>query len=238
MIRWAGALLVLICTCSLATSKSQPMQFTGSDAMLQNAIDADDAEATKAALAAGAHVDARGAHGVTPLEYAVGTFRRQAATALIHAHANPNLKDDEGDGAVSMAVGGYKRDSALLEMVLAAGGDPNASRPDGNPVIVRFLNDANLDAITFLHAHGADIDAKVKGEPMVVTYAISEDWDVVWRLIQLGAHTDTPRLREGLEFAFRGPEITQPDSPLYPAKVAVWHRLRAQGMNLIPPARM
>ena len=214
------------------------MQFTGPNQKLEQAIDADDPRAISAALTAGAGVNARGAHGVTPLEYAVGTFRRQAAAALVRAHADPNLRDDEGDSAVSLAVAGFKRDPALLEIVLAAGGDPNAKRPDGDPVIVRFLNDANLDAITWLHAHGADLNAKVKEEPMVVTYAISEDWDVVWRLIQLGARTDAPRVREGLTFAFKGPQITPPDSPLYPAKVAVWRHLKAQGLELTPLAGM
>lgn len=211
------------------------MQFTGPDAALEKAIDADDGQAVNAALATGAQVDARGAHGVTPLEYAIGTFRKQAASALVRARANPNLKDDEGDGAVSIAVAAYKRDPALLEMVLAAGGDPNAKRPDGEPVITRFLNDADLDAITYLHAHGADLNAKVKEEPMVVTYAISENWDVVWRLIQLGARLDAPRVREGLTFAFKGPEVTPPDSPLYPAKVAVWRHLHAHGIDVTPP---
>lgn len=214
------------------------MQFTGADAALEKAVDADSAQAVDKALAAGASVNARGAHGVTPLEYAVGTFRRQAVTALIRAHANPNLRDDEGDSPVSMAVIGYKRDPALLEMVLGVGGDPNIKRPDGNPVIMRFLNDANLDAITFLHAHGANIDADVKEEPMVLTYAMSEDWDVVWRLIQLGANTDTPRVREGLAFAFKAPQITPPDSPLYASKVAVLRHLQTQGLNVTPPAGM
>lgn len=214
------------------------MQFTGPDAVLEMAIDADDAQAVNAALAAGANVNARGAQGVTPLEFAVGIFRKQAAAALVRAHANPNLKDEEGDSAVSIAVAAYKRDPALLELVLAAGGDPNTKRPDGEPVIVRFLNDANLDAITYLHAHGANIDAMVKEEPMVVTYAISEDWDVVWRLIQLGVRLDTPRIREGLTFAFKGPEITLPGSPLYPAKVEAWRHLKGLGLNPTPPMGM
>jgi ankyrin repeat protein len=238
MTRWFIVALLVVAACSPTTPRNPPMQFTGANAALEKAIDADDAHAVNAAIAAGASANARGAHGVTPLEYAVGTFRRQAATALIREHANPNLKDDEGDNAVSIAVTGYKRDPALLEMVLAAGGDPNSTRPDGDPVIVRFLNDANLDAITFLHKHGADINAKVKDEPMVLTYAISEDWDVVWKLIQLGASTDSPRIREGLAFAFKGPQITPPDSPLYPAKVAVWRHLHAQGINVPAPAGM
>lgn len=214
------------------------MQFSGSEVALEKAIDANDAQAVASALAAGARANARGALGVTPLEYAVGTFHKRAAEALIVAGADPNLKDDEGDSAVTIAVAVYARDPALLQMVLQAGGNPNIKRPDGEPVIVRFLNDRNLDAITYFHAHGADINARVKEEPMVVTYAISEDWDVVWRLIQLGARLDTPRIREGLTFAFKGPEITLPGSPLYPAKVEVWRHLKGLGLNPTPPMGM
>lgn len=214
------------------------MQFTGPDAALERAIEADDARAVEAAIAAGAGANARGQHGVTPLEFAIGTGRKNAAQALIARRADPNLRDVEGDSAVTLAVAAYARDPALLHLVLDAGGDPNAKRPDGDPVIARFLDDANLDAITFLHGRGASIDGEVGERPMVVGYAISEDWDVVCRLIELGARLDAPDIREGLLFAFKEPEATLPDSPLYFAKVKVWHHLKGLGLNPTPPAGM
>ncbi len=214
------------------------MQFTGADIALERAIEADDALAVAAAISSGANANARGAHGVTPLEFAFGTRRKGAAQELIRHGADPNLKDDEGDSAVTLAVNDYARDAALLHMVLDAGGDPNTQRPNGAPVITRFLNDFNLEAATFLHSRGASIDVEDNERPMVVSYAISLDWDVVWHLIELGARLDTPKVQEGLMFAFKRPEITPPDSPLYPAKVKVWQRLKQLGLNPTPPLGM
>jgi uncharacterized protein len=224
--------------CTAAPSRSQAMQFTGPNAALERAIDADDPRALDAAIAAGADANARGARGVTPLAYAVGTLRRKAAAALIARGADPNRKDDDGDNAVTLAATAYARDPQLLAMVLDAGGDPNTALPSGPPLIVRFGNDRNLAAMTWLHKRGADIDADDEGWPLVVGYAYSVDWDVVWHLIELGARTDTPRAREGLIAAFGVPEATLPDSPLYPAKVRVWRHLKAQGANPPPPAGM
>jgi uncharacterized protein len=224
--------------CTAAPSRSQAMQFTGPNAALERAIEADDPRAVDAAVAAGADANARGTHGVTPLAFAVGTFRRQAAAALIAHRADPNRKDDEGDNAVTLAATAYARDPQLLAMVLDAGGDPNTRFYNGAPLITRFGNDYNFAAMTWLHKRGADIDADDDGWPLVVGYANSVDWDVVWHLIELGARTDTPRAREGLIAAFVLPEVTQPDSPLYPAKVKVWRHLKAQGANPTPPAGM
>ena len=202
-----AGLLISLPACSLA---SAVQQFTGPNAVLERAIEADDARAVDAAIVAGAEVNARGEHAVTPLEYAIGTRRKNAAQALVRHRANPNLKDVEGDSAVSLAVSAFKTDSDLLKLVLAAGGDPNITRPGGDPVITRFLDDANLDAIRYLAAHGASLDADVAQRPMVVGYAISEDWDVVLTLIELGAKLDNLRVREGMVFASRRPTIRCP----------------------------
>lgn len=214
------------------------MQFTGPNVALERAIEADDPAAVEAAIAAGADANAHGAHGVTPLAFAVGTARVRAAQALVRHRADPNVKDVEGDNAVTLAVNAYARDPALLRLVLDAGGDPNTRRRDGSPVIVRFGNDRDLAAITMLHERGADIDIVDDGQPLAVGYAISEDWDVVWHLIELGARLDTPKVREGMMFAFKNPGFPSPDSPLYPAKVKVWQRLKGLGLNPTPPMGM
>jgi uncharacterized protein len=214
------------------------MQFTGPNAALERAIEADNPRAVDAAIAAGADANARGARGLTPLSFAVGTLHRKAAAALIARGADPNRKDDEGDNAVTLAATAYARDPQLLAMVLDAGGDPNTRFANGAPLITRFGNDYNFAAMTWLHKRGADINIDDDGQPLIVGYAWSVDWDVVWHLIELGARTDTPKAREGLVATFGVPEATLPDSPLYPAKVKVWRHLKAQGANPTPPAGM
>lgn len=214
------------------------MQFTGPDRALEQAIEADDAHAVDAALAAGANANAHGAHGVTPLEYAVGTFRKGAVRALLRHKADPNRKDAEGDNAVTVAVDAYGRDPELLALVLAAGGDPNSVGADGAPAITSLLSTRHWDGATLLHQQGANLDTDYREQPMVVAYAWSVDWDIVQFLIRQGARTDLPRARDGLVAAFGVPGATPPDSPLYPAKVAVWRHLKAQGLNPTPPAGM
>jgi uncharacterized protein len=242
---YISRLLAAALLCGSIVAGSHPssgdnnMQFSGKDAALERAIATDDAAAVRAALAAGASVNARGAHGVTPLEFAIGTRHKRAAAELIRHNPDPNLKDAEGDSAVTLAVNGYTRDPELLRLVLDAGGDPNTRTADGNPVMWSFLSDANLDAITYLHSRGASIDdAMANGQPMIVYVAYSIDWDVVWRLIELGARLDTPKVKTGLIEAFKDPRTTLPDSPIYPYKVKVWHRLKELGLNPTPPAGM
>ncbi|QUL38370.1 ankyrin repeat domain-containing protein [Erythrobacter sp. JK5] len=210
------------------------MQFSGQDAALETAIAADDPAAVDAAIAGGANVNASGAVGVTPLAFAVGTGKVQAARALIARGANPNLEDDEGDTAVTLAVNGYAREPELLRMVLDAGGNPNQLRRDGDPVIVRFVNAADLEAITLMHSKGADLNAIANQQPLVVFAAYGADWDVVWHLITLGADLEDPTAREGLVEAFKVPGATLPDSPLYPAKVKVYEHLRKLGEEPVP----
>ncbi len=212
------------------------MQFSGQDAVLEEAIAADDPAAVNAALSGGGNANAVGAVGVTPLAFAVGTGKERAARALIAGGANPNVEDEEGDTAVTLAVDRYPSQPELLRMVLDAGGNPNQLRPDGDPVIVRFINGADLDAITLMQSKGADMSAIANQQPLVVFAAYGADWDVVWHLITLGANLDDPKAREGLVAAFNSPGATLPDSPLYPAKVKVYERLRELGEEPMAPA--
>lgn len=212
------------------------MQFQGKDMALEEAVIADDPVAVHAAVRSGANVNARGAYGVTPLEFAVGTAKVKAASALIALGADPNLADDERDTAVTMAVRRYQSHPELLPMVLRAGGDPDTLRPNGTPVIMAMVEGANLQGISLMHQHGADIDASSDNLPLVVNAAYGADWDVVWHLIELGADLNHPRVQEGLIETFKIPGATLPDSPLYPAKVKVYEQLRRLGLSPTPPA--
>ena len=211
-------------------------QFTGPNAALERAIEDDDPGAVDAALRAGASAGARGTYNITPVEYAVGTQKKQATAALFRHKADPNLKDDEGDNAVTLAVKLYRTDPDLLRMVLDAGGDPNTRRPDNDPVIVHFLADRNFDAITMLHARGADLDAVGRDRrSLIVRTAGAADWDVVWHMIELGADTELPKTQAGLVFNFIEPVFPSPGSPLYLDKVKVYRFLVAKGLHPTPP---
>ena len=212
------------------------MQFSVREAGLEGAINADDADAVRHAIAAGARVNASGTMGVTPLEYAVGTLRARAAGALISSGADPNAKDDEGDTPVTVAATAYSRDPSLLKMLLAAGGDPNTRRPNGDPIITRFTADHDLDAITYMKSVGADINAQTRtGLSLLNSAAMTEDWDVVWCLLQLGAQFSDVSAPNNILTAFRTPLVTPQGSLRWECKVKVWRFPKAQGLNPIPP---
>lgn len=98
--------------------------FTGVDAKLEAAVRADDRAAIAAALAAGANVNARGIHSITPLMIAVDRLKRNAVTELLAAGANPNLKADDGASPVSLAVENYRDAPDIMFAVFKSGGGP------------------------------------------------------------------------------------------------------------------
>ena len=209
--------------------------FQGKDLALQKAIDADNAAAVGGAVQAGANVNARGLHGVTPLEYAIGHFSKQAYTRLLQLHADTALRDDEKDNAMTLATQAYAKDPDYLLLALQAGGDPNTRRPNDDPIIMRFVADRNLDAIRMMKAKGADIDIRDRGnDPIIISAALTEYWDVVWCLLDLGAKFDYKGDPYTMQIIFRPREATAtpPDSPLWPYKVKSWRFMRQHGLPL------
>jgi hypothetical protein len=205
-------------------------------AKLESSIDADDAAGVTTALAAGAHVNARGLHDVTPLMLAVDWEKPAAVTALLKAGANPNLKAADGASAVSLAVERYRNAPDIMRAIFAAGGDPNMRRPDKDPVIMRFMNDRDCDAIRYLKSVGADLEVKTRaGDALVSDAAVALDWDVVWCLLELGANPDQENTRLPLTRSLAR-TVPSPDSPIYPYKVKVWEFMKAKGFAVKPLA--
>jgi hypothetical protein len=221
---------------TMATSSSS---VPGAQAALERAIDADDAAAIGVALAAGAHVDARGPHDVTPLMAAVDRQKPRAVDALLHAGADTKLVAADGAGAVSLAVENYRAGPAgpaIMKAVLEAGGDPNTIRPNGDPVIMKFVRARDCDALRLMKRAGANLDAVDRGrDPIITKAAVAMDWDVVWCLIELGARYDYEhggaRLPLSESLANKAPS---PSSPIYAYKKKVWQLLKDHGVALSP----
>jgi len=234
-------LLAFLSDTSAAGAKEPTMKkyFQGSDAekMLEQAIRQDSAEGIVKAVKAGADPNTRGLYGVTPLEMAVGDLRKNAVAELLRQGADMNVRDAEGNTAVTWAVVAYKRDPQILDMLLDAGADPNTLLNDDDPIIVWFLAVHDLDAIRYLHEKGANIDARDRSKrPLIIGEGISEDWDSVWTLLELGAKFDYPNEAFTWHDIFSTPTDTSPASTLWPFKVKVWKFLRQHGQPV--PARL
>lgn len=209
--------------------------FSRSEAKLEAAIKADDVAAISLALALGANINARGIHNITPLMLAVDRLKRRAVAELLARGANPNLKADDGAGAVSLAVENYRDAPEIMVAVIKGGGDPNTRRPDNDPVLKRFLTDRNCEFIRHMKDLGADLNIVTRGgDPVITVAALVDDWDVVWCLIELGAKYD-------YELTSRSPlsdslasNMPSPDSPIFPYKKKVWKFLKEHGIAVQP----
>lgn len=202
---------------------------------LESAVVADDAMAIAAALAAGAVVNARGRHGVTPLMIAVDRQKQRAVARLLEAGADPNLAAADGASPVSLAVQNHRSGPGILSLLMHAGGNPDLRRPDREPVIMRFLNNRDCDGIRAWKRYGADLDITTRaGDPIITAAALRQDWDVVWCLIELGARYDhESSSRQPISRSLIGPFPAE-DSPIFPFKVKVWDFLKSKGVA-VPP---
>lgn len=218
-----------------AGRKMEKKYFKGAEGDLETAIRADDRTAIAAALRAGADVNARGTHNITPLMIAIDELKPKAVAELLGKGANPNLKADDETGAVSLAVENYRESPEILFALMKAGGDPNTRRPDNDPVIKRFLNDRNCEFIRHMKNWGADLNIVTRsGDPIITVAGLVDDWDVVWCLIELGAKYD-------YELTSRSPlsnslasQMPSPDSPIFPYKKKVWTFLKEHGIRVLP----
>lgn len=225
--------LVMIVSWNVGSKKMAASWFEPSEAALEAAVNADDAQAVQRALQGGANVNALGKHRITPLMVAVDRLKQSAALALLQAGANPNLKADDGASAVSLAVANYRQAPELMVAIFRAGGDPNARTPGNDPVIKRFVNDRDCKQMAAMKAWGADLNAVTRNDrPLVLSAAMTSDWDSVWCLLELGAKFDYPvgPPQHNLVQMLADP-FPAPDSPIYPFKVKVRDFLRSKGLN-------
>lgn len=202
---------------------------------LQAAIEADDANAVARAIDGGADPKAAGEAGIAPLLLALGRGKGQAARVLLERGADPNATDAAGNSGVTLAVRMHDSAPGLLELVLNFGGNPNARDANGEPAAMRFVDTADLDGLVLMQQRGADLNAEVGGRPLIVLAALAGDWDIAWRMAELGARTDSDAAREGLLRAFLTPEATPPGNPRYDAKLKLYRRLKDQGLAPVPP---
>ena len=240
-IRILLAAVLLAAAGSWAHSTSAAMTSThkffpsGTQAALEIAIRADDVGAMARALADGASVNAVGRFDITPLMIAVDAQSPRAVEALLKAGALPNAIALDRNGPVSLAVKSYWTRPHGRDIMLAifrGGGDPDTRQPDNDPVLMRFILDHDAAGLALMKSLGANLDIRDRGgDPLITNVAMSQDWDMVWALIELGAEVDyengksTQPLSKALSLRY-----PSPDSPLYPYKRKVWQFLVDKGL--------
>ena len=90
-------LALILCTHAGCSQGDHRMDwFAGKNAALERAIDLDNVDQLRKAIAGGAEINAKGRGGVTPLEYALGHFKKATYKALLDLHADSNQRTPKG----------------------------------------------------------------------------------------------------------------------------------------------
>ncbi len=212
---------------------------SGAQAVLEIAIRSNDAAAVARALASGASANATGQFDITPLMIAVDSQSADVVDVLLKAGALPNAQAKDRNGPVSLAVKSYLAKPHGRNIMLAifkGGGDHDSRQPDGDPVLMRFIYDHDAADLKLMKSLGASLDILDRGgDPLITNVAMSQDWDMVWALIDLGAAYDyeNGKSRQPLSKAL-SLKYPAPDSPLYPYKLKVWQFLKDKGIPVRP----
>ena len=84
-------------------------------------------------------------------------------------------------------------DSALLDMLLAAGGNPNLNPTGHQPLIFEVMSSITPPNFRLLASHGLDLNSKAYNDPLPVQLTIYRRWDLLAIAIELGADVSLSR---------------------------------------------
>lgn len=160
------------------------------------------------AVKAGANPNGVGLEGTTPLFWALRCENLAGVEALLRLGANPNQKfpGEAGFSPVFAAAG--MKDGAFLKLMLAHGGDPNASIDDGGDwtalkaALFRGMDENGWDNFEALLDGGADINRPQGGVTIAELAANLRLFDVVADLLRRGYRHDLPRIAFTANAAF------------------------------------
>jgi uncharacterized protein len=146
-----------------------------------------DAAGVRAAVTAGADVNARQPDGATALHWAAHLDDLQIAALLIRAGARAGAADDTGTTPLYLAC--TNRSAAMVGALLAAGADPNATLLNGETVLMTCSRTGDTAAVKALLARGADVNRKepFHDQTALMWAAAQNHPDVVAALIKAGA---------------------------------------------------
>jgi ankyrin repeat protein len=154
----SGTRALVVTIALLASAAGQAQDADGTTA-LHRAVQADDLEAARALLRAGAEARAANRYGVTPLSLAALNGNAEMVKLLLDAGADPNAAFGAGETVLMTAARTGRPEP--LKLLLTHGADPNAAeRAFGETALMWAAGQGHAEAIRVLAAGGADLDAR------------------------------------------------------------------------------
>ena len=198
------ALALTLATASAGVAAGAGAAGAGLDAPLVDAVRQGDAAAVRAALDAGADVDARQPDGATALHWAARLDRLDLAQLLLAAGADPTAANAFDVTPLSLAA--VNGSTEMIAALLSAGADPNATMAGSETVLLTAARTGRTGAVRALLDHGADVNAaQAAGQTALMWAAAEGHVETMQALIDagadVGARTVVPEnpLRTGLE---------------------------------------
>jgi len=180
-------------------------------AELADAAKAGDADRVRELVAAGADPNARGAKGLTLLQWAMLSQQPAGVEALLAAGADPARGSDDGQTAVHLAAQAER--AVYLDLLLEHGASPDTPNTvtGATPLVAALMaeREANFDAL--LKA-GARVDAadRMGNTPLHQAAKINESARVL-QLLEAGAD---PQAKNGQGDTFQRYLFMTPDKAL------------------------
>ena len=157
------------------------------DLRLVRAAAAQDRDAVRTLLGAGADPDAARADGVTALLWAAHWDDREMVDLLLGAGADPDAAEDHGVTPLARAC--ENASAGMVERLLAAGADPNAAQDNGLTPLMIAAQTGSVAIVTTLLRQDADPNAATAetGATALMWAAEESHPDVVRVLLDGGA---------------------------------------------------
>ncbi len=172
----------------------RPATGTSSDANLNRLIEAifaGDAERARRVLEMDTlNVNTLDAWGVTPLEHAIVCSRQHSGTGLVQLLLDHGADVDRADswGHTPLMWALSLNNEAAAGLLLDAGANPNARRPDGaTPLHVTSFSGGNAANVRRLLAAGADPTTRDRDGKTAADYARDSDLTEVTQILESGA---------------------------------------------------
>ena len=136
----------------------------------------------------GADIDNQDRNGKTALMYALMNDHDDGAKYLIDQGADLDIVSNYDRSALRIA--GEKNKKVLMEKLVAHGADANVSNVCGYTLLMRMsAYQANLSAVRFLLAHGADVNAQTDNDKTPLSEALRhKNFEIVKCLVRHGAY--------------------------------------------------
>ena len=169
----------------------------------------DDIEAVRAALDAGADVDAKSPDGATALQWAVHGDQEPMVELLLEVGANVGITNHYGVGAASLAA--ENGNSIILARLLEAGTNPNQTMPGGETLLMTAARTGEPETVRTLLVYGANPNRRetTRGQTALMWAAANNNAAAIQLLAEHGADidakTDNPSRSADSPFAYAPP---------------------------------